>query len=136
MKNFAFKVFLINVDKKFKTDIYGVRSELANGILWIYIQGVSKKRGICFMIIISIKLNTNLLGIYLIWKVGSIAPSGVQKQFCTISGSRGISKEILGTRFQKFERMNNLIALNLILPRFMHTFSSYEHFRRLGNILF
>ena len=69
-------------------------------ILWgLYTDGVllyrvSQKKGICFMIIISIKLNTDLLGIYLIWKVVSIAPSGVHKHFCTISGSRGISKEI------------------------------------------
>ena len=46
-----------------------------------------KKSGICFMIIISIKLNTNLVGMYLICKLGSIAPSGVQKHFCTVSGS-------------------------------------------------
>ena len=32
--------------------------------------------------------------------------------------------------------MNNLIPLNLILLRFMHHFSSYEHFRRLGHIKF
>ena len=44
-----------------------------------YYTGCLKKKGICFMIIISIKLNTDLLGIYLIWKVVSIAPSGVHK---------------------------------------------------------
>ena len=36
----------------------------------------------------------------------------------------------------KFKLSLAIIALNLNLPRFMHTFSSYEHFRRLGNILF
>ena len=49
--------------------------------------GCLKKSGICFMIIISIKLNTNLVGMSLICKLGSIARSGVQKLFCTVSGS-------------------------------------------------
>ena len=44
-----------------------------------------KKSGIST---ISIKLNTNLLEIYLILKVGSIDPFGVQKHFCTISESQ------------------------------------------------
>ena len=98
-------------------------------ILFPWVQGVSKKSGICFMITISIKLNTNLLGIYLIWKVGSIAPSGVQMHFYAISGSCGISKKIWGTRFQEFEIMNNLISLNP--PRLMHNFSSYEYLEGL-----
>ena len=98
------------------------------------VQGASKKRGICFLISISIKLNTNLLGIYLICKVGSIAQSRVQKHFCTISGSRGISQKIWSTRFKEFEVMNNIIFSNLIPPGFMHNFSSYEHFSGLGNI--
>ena len=45
---------------------------------------------------------------WFIWKVGSIALSGVQKHFCIISGSRDISKTIWGIRFQEFEIMNNL----------------------------
>ena len=72
------------------------------------IQGVSKRSGICFMISISIKLNTNLLDIYLILKVGSIDLSGVQKHFRTISGSRGKSKTILDNRFQELELINNI----------------------------
>ena len=73
------------------------------------LQGVSKKGGICLMISISVKLNTNLLDIYLNLKVGSIDPSGVQKHFCTISGSRDISKLKRGIRFRK-----NLILDNLV----------------------
>ena len=69
-------------------------------------------------------------------KGGSIAPSQVQKHFCTISGTRGISKKIRDTRFQEFEIMTNFISLNLIPPVYMHTFSSYEHFRGLENIPF
>ena len=57
-----------------------------------------------------------------------MALSGVQKHFCTISGSHGLSKKIWGTKFQEFEIKNNLISLNLILPRYMHNFSSYEDF--------
>ena len=79
-----------------------------------YSTGGLKKSGICFMISISVKLNTNLLDIYLILKVGSIDLSGVQKHFCTISGSRGKSKTILDNRFQELEIINNLISLNLI----------------------
>ena len=60
----------------------------------------------------------------------------LQKHFGTISGSQGISKNIWGTRFQEFELINNLISLNLIPPISMHNFSSYEHFRGLGNIPF
>ena len=55
--------------------------------------GCLKKKGICFMISISVKLKTNLLDVYLTLKVGSIAVSGIQKHFCTISGSRGMSKQ-------------------------------------------
>ena len=44
------------------------------------LQGASKKSGICFMITISIKFNTNMLGINLIWNEGSIALSGLQKK--------------------------------------------------------
>ena len=76
--------------------------------------GCLKKRGISFAISISIKLNTNLLGIYLSRKMGSTALSGVQKHFCTISGSQGISKPIWGIKFQEFQIMNNLISLNMI----------------------
>ena len=50
----------------------------------------------------------NMLEGWFIWKVGSIALSGVQKHFCIISGSRDISKTIWGIRFQEFEIMNNL----------------------------
>ena len=39
-------------------------------------------------------------------------------------------------RYKQIKIMNNLIYLNLIPPRFMHTFSSYEHFRRLGHVPF
>ena len=95
-------------------------------LLWLRtIQG-AKKNGICFMISITIKLNTKLLGIYLFRKVGSIVPPGIQKHFCTISGSRGKSQKMWGIRF---EIMNNLISLNLIPPLFMHNFSSNEHFK-------
>ena len=52
----------------------------------IFVQGASKKGGYCFMISISV-LNSKLLGIYFIWKIRSIDPSGVQKTFCTISES-------------------------------------------------
>ena len=51
-----------------------------------------KKREICLVISISIKLYTKLLGIYFIWKIRSIAPSGVQTIFCKILGSCDISK--------------------------------------------
>ena len=61
--------------------------EMSEDENYLTLQGASKKSGICFMIIISIKLNTNLVGMYLICKLGSIAPSGVQKHFCTVSGS-------------------------------------------------
>ena len=100
------------------------------------VTGCLKKRGICFVISISIKLNTNLLDIYFIGKMGSIAPSGVQKHFCTISESRGISKTICGIIFQELQIMNDLISLNMIPTLFMHNFSSYRHFRGLGNIIF
>ena len=53
----------------------------------VRLQGVSKKGGFVYLLFISIKLNRNLLGIYSILKVGYIAPSAVQKNFCTISGS-------------------------------------------------
>ena len=72
---------------------------------------------------------------YLIWKVGCVALSGVQKHFCTISGNRGISKAIWGIRFQEFKMMDNLISWNLIPQGFIHNFSSYEHFRSWGYIL-
>ena len=101
-------------------------------VLFHVIQGASKKRGICFAISISIKLNTNLLGIYLSRKMGSTALSGVQKHFCTISGSQGISKPIWGIKFQEFQIMNNLISLNMISTWCMHDFSSYKHFRGLA----
>ena len=67
---------------------------------------------------------------YLIWKVGLVALSGVQKYFYTILGSQDISKMIWGIRFQEFEVMNNLISWNMIPPGFIHNFSSYDHFRR------
>ena len=38
---------------------------------------------------------------------------------------------ISGIRFQEFEKMNNLTFWNLIPPRFLLNFSSYEHSRRL-----
>ena len=71
----------------------------------------------------------------LIWKVGLVALSGVQKHFCTILGSRDIGKMIWGIRFQEFEVMNNRISWNMIPPGFIHNFSSYEHFIRRGYIL-
>ena len=43
-------------------------------------------------------------GTYLIWKVGSIALSGVQNLFCTKLGSWDISKTIWAIRFQEFEK--------------------------------
>ena len=67
------------------------------------VQGASKKRGICFVISISIELNTNLLGIYFSGKRGSIAPSGVHKHFCTISGSRVIRKQYGVSDFKNFK---------------------------------
>ena len=71
-------------------------------LLWLRtIQG-AKKNGICFMISISIKLNTNLLCIKFIWKVGSIALVGVQKHSRKISRSRDISKSKWDIIFQKF----------------------------------
>ena len=39
---------------------------------------------------------------YLIWKVGSVAPSGVQQHFCTISGSRDIKKSKLDIIIRNF----------------------------------
>ena len=44
---------------------------------------------------------------WLIWKVRSIAPSGVQKLFCTISGSRDINKTMWGIRFQEFQELGD-----------------------------
>ena len=55
-----------------------------------------------------------------------IAPSGVQKHFCTIAGSRGIRKKICGIRFQEIEKINNLISLNLIPPWFIHDFQAMK----------
>ena len=66
-------------------------------------------------------------GAYLIWQMKSKALSGVQTDFCTISGSRDLSKTMRGIRFQEFKTMYNLKSWNLIWPRFMHNFSSYEH---------
>ena len=69
------------------------RIKNTNRVKGVVLQGASKKCGICFMSSsISIKLNANILGIYLIQKVRSIAQSGVQKTFFTISESRDISK--------------------------------------------
>ena len=48
-------------------------------------------------------------------KVGSIAPSWVQKHLFTISGSRVTSKPIWYIRLQKFYILENLVSLNLIL---------------------
>ena len=70
-----------------------------------------QKKVWCFMISISIKLNTNMQGIYLIWKVGSIVPSGVQKYFWTILESRDIRKTIWCIRCQELYIMKNLIIL-------------------------
>ena len=50
--------------------------------------GCLKKMRFVYMISISVKLNANLLDIYLILKVGSIDLSGVHKHFCTIFWSR------------------------------------------------
>ena len=36
-------------------------------------------------------------------------------------------------RFKEFEIMNNLLSWNPILPEFIHNFSSYECFLRLGH---
>ena len=73
---------------------------------------MSKKSGNITINIIHTGLN--LPDIYLILKVGSIDPSGVQKHFCAISGSWGKSKTILDNRFQDLEIINNLILLNMI----------------------
>ena len=54
----------------------------------------------------------------------------------TISGGQDISKSKWGIRFQKFETLINLISFNIILPRFMHNFSRYEHLRRLEHVPF
>ena len=40
----------------------------------------------------------------------SVAPSGVQKHFSTISESQDKSKTILGYFFEEFEMMNNFIS--------------------------
>ena len=40
-----------------------------------------------------------------------------------------MSEVILGIRFQGFKIMNNLISGNLIPPKFMYNFSSYEHLK-------
>ena len=98
------------------------------------VQGASKKSGICFVTSISIKLNTNPLSIYLILKLGSIVSYGIQKHDCMISWNPDISKTIWGIIFQKFKIMNNLIPLKLIQSQFMHDFSSYDYFKRLGSI--
>ena len=50
-------------------------------------------------------------------KAGIQARPGVQNHCNAISGNRGISKTIWGIRFDEFEILNNLISLNLILPR-------------------
>ena len=47
--------------------------------------------------------------------MGSIAPSGVQKHFCMISGSRDESNSKCGMRFQKFYTLDNLIFYILVL---------------------
>ena len=46
-------------------------------------------------------------------KAGFIALSGVQKLFCTISGSRDIRKTIWGIRFQEFENNEQSAILKL-----------------------
>ena len=51
---------------------------------------------------------------FFVWKVGSIGPSGVQKHFCRISGSRDISKTIFGIRYQKFWIWDNLLSWKLM----------------------
>ena len=51
-----------------------------------------------------------------IWKVGSIALSGVQKLFCTIFGSRDISKSKLGIGFQNVWILDNLSVLKSDVP--------------------
>ena len=76
------------------------------------------------------------LGTIMLWKVGSVDSSGVQNLFCMTSGSRVISKTILGIRSQKIEMIKNPISWNQILPWFIHNLSSYEHFRRLEHIPF
>ena len=92
--------------------------------LWTLVQGIHKKmcRSFCL-----IALATNMLeGWDTIHLKGEIHSS--------FWSTKTISKTIWGTRFKDFEIMNNLIYLNLILPRFMHNFSSYEYFRRPGHI--
>ena len=42
--------------------------------------------------------------------MGSIAPSGVQKLFSTMPGSRDISKSKWGIRFQKYQILDNLTS--------------------------
>ena len=65
--------------------------------------------------------------------MGSIAqaPSGVHKNLCTISESRGISKTIWGFRFEGFQMKNNHISLNQIAPKFMNNFSINEPLRNI-----
>ena len=53
-------------------------------------------------------------GMYFIWKVRSIAPSIVQKHFCTISQSRDISKSKFDIRFQNFNLLAYLVSWNLM----------------------
>ena len=52
------------------------------------LQGASEKSGICFMVRVFIKLNTNLLGIYFIGKVGSIDLTGEEKKIYDIREPR------------------------------------------------
>ena len=53
---------------------------------------------------------SKMAGTYFISKVGSIALSEVQKHFCTISGSRDMSKSKLDIRLQKIYVKENLVS--------------------------
>ena len=71
--------------------------------------------------------------IYIIWKLGFVAPSGVYKHFCTIPRNQDKNKTI---GFQEFDIMNNITSWNLILPRLIPNLLIYEYFGRLGFIPF